>query len=192
MLNRKALAIGLLLSDFPSLVNCFKSIVRPNFEVMQQAMDKFGQGFDWANHEVHTEDGYILNMFRLVKGDGSRNPIEGEPILIMHGMSSNGSRFINRQYDSMDGLAISLAKAGYDVWLGNNRGTIFSNEHEKLDWAVDEEEYWDFSFPELGMFDLPAMVETVVEETNGRKVRYIGTSLGTTQMFYALQANRTK
>ena len=28
MLNRKALAIGLLLSDYPSLVNCFESIVR--------------------------------------------------------------------------------------------------------------------------------------------------------------------
>ena len=92
----------------------------------------------------------------------------------------------------MDGLAISLAKAGYDVWLGNNRGNIFSNEHEKLDWAVDEKEYWDFSFPELGTYDLPAMVETVVEETNGRKVRYIGTSLGTTQMFYALQSDKTK
>ena len=85
-----------------------------------------------------------------------------------------------------------MAKAGYDVWLGNNRGNIFSYEHEKLDWIKDEKEYWNFSFPELGMFDLPAMVETVVEETNGSKVRYMGVSLGTTQLFYALQSDVTK
>ena len=104
----------------------------------------------------------------------------------MHGMGSNGSRFINRTNDNIDGLAIALAKAGYDVWLGNNRGSIFSNEHETFDWIEDEQEYWDFSFPELGIYDLPALISTVLEETDGKKIRYIGTSLGTTQLFYAM------
>lgn len=43
-------------------------------------MDSYGEGFDWQNHEVHTDDGYILNVFRLVPTQGG-GPI-GEPVFI--------------------------------------------------------------------------------------------------------------
>ena len=36
------------------------------------------------------------------------------------------------------------------------------------------------------------MISTVLEETDGRKIRYIGHSLGTTQLFYAMQSSQTK
>ena len=42
------------------------------------------------------------------------------------------------------------------------------------------------------MYDLPAALSTVKEETGGKKIRYYGYSLGTTQMFYALQHPSTK
>ena len=29
-------------------------------------MDRHGAGFDWDYHEVHTDDGYILNVMRLI------------------------------------------------------------------------------------------------------------------------------
>ena len=165
------------------VVTCFESIIRPEFEVMQHAIDNFGAGYDWANHEVHTDDSYILNLFRLVSPsiNDFDKTTSGDPVLIMHGMAANGSRFINRTNNHIDGLAIALAKAGYDVWLGNNRGNLFSSEHETLDWVLDEEAYWDFSFTELGLYDLPALISTVLEETGGdKKIKYIGTSLGTT------------
>jgi len=107
-------------------------------------------------------------------------------------MGSNGSKFINRITDDIDSLAIALAKAGFDVWLGNNRGNYFSSEHEKLDWLEDEASYWKFSFKEMGEYDLPAMLTTVQEETGGKKIKYLGTSLGTTQMFYGLQSPVSK
>ena len=49
---------------------CFESIIRPDFDVMQHAIDSFGEGYNWANHEVHTDDGYILNLFRILPPDG--------------------------------------------------------------------------------------------------------------------------
>ena len=55
-----------------------------------------------------------------------------------------------------------------------------ANKHEKLDYINDEAEYWDFSFPELAIYDLPAMIDIVYEEPGGRKIQYVGMSLGTT------------
>jgi|ERR1712062_268128 len=78
-----------------------------------------------------------------------------------------------------------------DVWLGNSRGNVFSAEHELLDMVEDEPEYWNFSFPELGMYDLTAMLSMVKEET-GKKINYIGYSLGTTELFYAMSSTFSK
>ena len=86
----------------------------------------------------------------------------------------------------IDSLPIALAKAGYDVWLGNSRGNRFSPEHESMDCVTDEADYWDFSFPELGIYDLPASLSIVKEKTGGKKIRFYGHSLGSTSMFYAM------
>jgi len=44
--------------------------------------------------------------------------------------------------DSDRANAFILARAGYDVWMGNNRGNRFSNTHLTL--TTKDKEYWDF------------------------------------------------
>lgn len=51
-------------------------------------------------------------------------------------------------------LAFRLATAGYDVWLGNNRGTKYSMGHTTL--SNKDKAYWEFSYTELGLYDAPA------------------------------------
>jgi triacylglycerol lipase len=51
--------------------------------------------------------------------------------------------------------AFKLLEAGYDVWLGNQRGTKYSLGHTKYNQNKDKA-YWEFSFPEMGDFDAPA------------------------------------
>jgi len=79
-----------------------------------------------------------------------------------------------------------LARAGYDVWLGNQRGTKYSMGHKSLNPKKDKA-YWEFSFTEMGDYDAPAQVDYVRSATGIDKVTYIGHSQGTSQMFYGIQ-----
>ena len=74
--------------------------------------------------------------------------------------------------------------AGYDVWLGNNRGNIYCRKHIK--YTTSDKEFFDYSFYEMGKYDLPAMIDRVLNETGEERLAYIGNSLGSTQMFSAL------
>lgn len=84
-----------------------------------------------------------------------------------------------------------MADLGYDVWMPNNRGTTFSRKHRTLDpdsWS-DGEKYWDFSFHELGYYDLSASIDYVLKTTGHNALYFIGHSEGTTQ-FFVLMSTR--
>lgn len=83
-------------------------------------------------------------------------------------------------------LAFALSKAGYDVWLGNFRGNMFSTGHKSLN--CDEDKcFWDFSIDELVSSDLPAMIDYVLKTTDSRKLHaYIGVSQGSLSMMSLL------
>jgi lysosomal acid lipase/cholesteryl ester hydrolase len=75
-----------------------------------------------------------------------------------------------------------LANAGYDVWFGNNRGNEFSEGHVNL--TTSDEKFWDFDQEEMGLYDVPAEVEYILNNTGKDKINaYIGHSEGTTQFF---------
>lgn len=74
--------------------------------------------------------------------------------------------------------AFQLAGNGYDVWIGNARGTEFSKNHQTLD--SNSTKFWDFSFHEIAIYDLPAMIDKILTETNQQHLHYIGNSQGAT------------
>jgi len=79
-----------------------------------------------------------------------------------------------------------LANIGYDVWLGNNRGNKYSRSHISLNPDKDKN-FWDFSFHEMGKYDLPAMIDFIQLTTrSNRKITYVGHSQGTSQLFAAM------
>jgi pimeloyl-ACP methyl ester carboxylesterase len=84
--------------------------------------------------------------------------------------------------------AFVLAAEGYDVWLGNSRGSRYSMEHEYLDPKKDKE-FWEFSFTEMGEYDAPAQFEYALKISEQKKATFIAHSQGTSQMFYALSAH---
>ena len=78
-------------------------------------------------------------------------------------------------------LGFILADWGYDVWLGNVRGNRYSRNH--LDWTVSEPDFWMFSWHEIGVYDLPAMIDHILAQTKKEKIFIISHSQGSTSFF---------
>uniref|UniRef100_A0A8C6YFZ2 Lipase n=1 Tax=Naja naja TaxID=35670 RepID=A0A8C6YFZ2_NAJNA len=124
-------------------------------------------GYCCEEYEILTEDGYYLNMNRIPGGNKSA-------ILLMHGLVLDGSVWVsNLPHQS---LGFILADAGYDVWIGNSRGNSWSRRHKYL--SVNETEFWNFSFHEMGTYDLSAMTEFILQKTGQQKIFYAGHALG--------------
>ncbi|KAI5634956.1 alpha/beta hydrolase fold domain-containing protein [Phthorimaea operculella] len=128
-------------------------------------------GYPVERHRVTTEDGYELAMFRI--------PSKGLPVFLMHGLAGSAAHFVVSGPEN--GLAYLLAQQGFDVWMGNARGNTFSRQHISM--KPSEAQFWDFSWHEIGYYDLPAMIDYVLENTSQKTLRYIGHSQGTTAFF---------
>ena len=57
-------------------------------------------------------------------------------------------------------LAVQLAREGFDIWLLNTRGSIYSRGH-KTKYAMND--YFDYSFYEIGKIDLAESINFVKE-----------------------------
>jgi predicted alpha/beta hydrolase len=64
---------------------------------------------------------------------------------------------------------------GFDVWLGNTRGTPYSRRTVK-GLSTDQPEYWAFSFDDLALVDLPTQVDHVLQATGTSKIGFVGHS----------------
>jgi lysosomal acid lipase/cholesteryl ester hydrolase len=76
-----------------------------------------------------------------------------------------------------------LHRAGYDVWMGNNRGNAFSTNHTHL--PTKSKAFWNFTFDEMGRYDLPAMVSAALSIAKRPKLNLIAWSQGNTQTLIA-------
>ncbi|XP_045784840.1 lipase 3-like [Maniola jurtina] len=63
-------------------------------------------------------------------------------------------------------LPYLLTDAGYEVWLPNFRGNKYSRAHVTKD--TDSAEFWNFSWHEIGLFDIPAIIDYVRETSGGK------------------------
>ena len=105
--------------------------------------DELGLNFEY--HNVTTEDGYILEMHRVFSANFTAE-IDRPVVFCQHGVLSSSEGWIARKEE---GAAYIFANAGYDVWLGNNRGNHFSRKHATLDPKKDKAKFFDYSFYEM-------------------------------------------
>lgn len=97
----------------------------------------------------------------------------------MHAQDCDMMEYVSHRADVAP--AFVLAEQGYDVWLGNNRGSKYSHAHLELD--PHSREYWDFYQEDMARKDLPTIIDHILAQTGHEKLTYIGHSEGTTQFF---------
>lgn len=147
-------------------------------------------GLDWEPHEVKTEDGWYLTLFRVLPpSDLERDPTK-LPIYLVHGSLDSGKGFL-QGFNPTAGATgantwtVQMVQRGYEVWLHNSRGVKYSNRHERDgEWSLKER--WDFSWAEMGYYDLPVSIDHILNVTQAEKVTVAGHSQGTSQMWYAM------
>ncbi|XP_014208906.1 lipase 3-like [Copidosoma floridanum] len=128
-------------------------------------------------HLVTTEDGYELHVHRI-PGSPDKPKAPGKPVVyFQHGLFSSSDQWILMGPES--DFSYMLADAGYDVWLGNIRGNTYSRSHVKLSPDYDGE-FWNFSFHEIALFDIPATIDYILKETQQPSLIYVGHSMGGT------------
>lgn len=144
------------------------------------------KGYPVEEYSVHTSDGFILSMQRIPRGRKKFNK-QGKKkvVLLIHGLLATADCWVLNFPEQS--LGFVLADEGYDVWLGNTRGNTYSRKHEK--YTPDQSGFWDFSFDEVAKYDLPAMIDYVLNATGEKRLYYIGHSQGTTAAFALLSEN---
>ena len=122
-------------------------------------------GYNLEENPVTTKDGYILSVWHI----SPKNP-NGKVVFFQHGLADTAWCFFQFGEKSLPFL---LLKEGYDVWMGNTRGNIFSSKHT-------ESGFHEYSLDDFVQYDLPSMVTLVKEKTGGKKMSYIAHSQGST------------
>lgn len=146
------------------------------------------RGFPLEIHYVETEDGYTLKLYRIPGGKGEKNfrQKQKQSVYLMHGIFDSSDGWVCNSEDKC--IPFILANLEYDIWLGNTRGNKHSRHHKK--YKDNTPEMWNFSFNEMGLYDLPAFLNHITDLNKwSKKVIYIGHSQGTAQLFAGLTQN---
>lgn len=132
------------------------------------------QGYPCTEHTVQTDDGFLLSLQHIPHGKNGIADNAGPPVFLQHGLFQGGDTwFINSNEQS---LGYILADNGFDVWIGNVRGTRWSKGHSTL--SVHDKLFWDWSWQDLAECDVLAMLSYVYTVTQS-KISYVGHSQGT-------------
>ena len=98
-------------------------------------------GVEWESFIVKSDDGWYLTLFHLMGVNGERpsqkaENIDKPPVMCFHGAGDSALGWAGVDLFGPS-IPVALVINGYDVWMSNDRGTIYSNRNERDgDWTL--------------------------------------------------------
>ena len=127
-------------------------------------------GYRGVSYQIAAEDnnGWILKIHRVFPKRKMPNTM---PVFLMHGIITNSVDYVITGKNKA--LAYLLADNNFDVFMGNSRGSRHSFvDHKRANYS----NLWNFSFNEIGIYDVAAMIDYVLRLTGKSKLFYVGHS----------------
>lgn len=163
------------------LPNNSNSTIHVKLSAHQRAEERAARsGIFLKSYEARTEDGYILTTFRCsLDGRDKDRPV----ILLLPGMLCDSDIFLcpihsveDRGNRARHSLLAQLLDRGWDVWLGNTRGSIYSR-HRRFGTGPFSS-FWSFSLEEMMSRDVPALLAQVLATSRQTRLALLGYSQG--------------
>merc|ERR1712110_202067 len=136
----------------------------------EAAMADYENEYGWDAHDVTTEDGYKLTLFKVFKRNYTG---ETDAVLFQQGYSQDATSVfeaMNAYYPGEKHHWFKVIDEGYDIWFNNFRGTRYSLEHTNPAIDYTTQKYWNFSFDKLGIYDAKAAIDEVYNQNGGKKI----------------------
>lgn len=169
--------VGSLIPLKSPVVGSFNTLKSKTLNFTETAIK---HGYTTEEHTAVTEDGYILTLFRVTRGVKCQDEMKRTPVLLMHGLLLNADCWLDAGPEA--GLAYLLSDSCIDTWVGSVRGTHYSRNHINLNPDRDKK-FWQFSVDEIGLYDIPALIDYVLNTTGAKQLNYIGFSQGAGTFF---------
>ena len=135
-----------------------------------------------------TPDGYYLSLQQIPHGIKNKNQATKGIVFLQHGLNSDSASWVLNPPN--ESLSFVLADAGYEVWMGNDRGDGLSMRNKY--YTPDQSEFWNFTYDQMAQYDLPTMINFTLANAalrNQKTLAYIGISEGTIIMFAGASRN---
>lgn len=155
------------------------------------------RGFIGEHYRVISRDGYPLSVYHIINPLANQQTLNKYPVLILHGLGGDSSQMvshsasayprrpvlgqINYDLSGDENLAFMLSNNNFDVWLSDARGGSNLNDHEAS--------VWNFTLDEQVLYDIPTVIDFVLEQTQADKLNYVGYSESTFFLFAYLSVN---
>ncbi|KAM7360260.1 lipase 3 isoform 2-T4 [Cochliomyia hominivorax] len=178
----------IILNNVTSSQTAFISIRNNREIIITDAVKRIqNDGYPVERHKVYTEDGYVLTLHRIPfvkkKGNKTTQALRRPVAFLLAGIYASSDAWLLNGHDNS--LPYLLSHNGFDVWLGNNRGNIYSRDN--IFYNTTDKEFWKFSWHEMSIYDMPAIVDYIRIYTGEQKIHFIGISQGGT-IFLVLNA----
>jgi pimeloyl-ACP methyl ester carboxylesterase len=133
------------------------------------------KGFQTQIYQSQTIDGCTITTHRILPNVKNEN--NDRVVFLQHGLMESPSVYV--AYESS--LCIQLASMGYDVWMGNNRSTVYGQDNQS-----DNSEFWEFTIDDIIQNDLICQIDTILRTTGTKKLAFFGQSQGCGQLIGTL------